>query len=209
MFQYNKIMPSRVRVLHASPDAPPVDVYVNDQKVISDLAFKNFSEYLTLRPNDYNIKVYPAGKKNKPVIEQNLRIPPRSTLTVAAIGELKNIDLLVIEDERNTSKETAKVRFIHLSPNAPAVDVRLADGTTLFSDKKYKDISNYIPVTPKTYTLKVYPAGKNQKVLEIPNLVLSNLAYTVYAIGLLSKEPPLQSLTSIDGNYFPRLEENG
>lgn len=206
MFQYGNVLKSRVRILHASPDAPPVDIYVNDQKVITNLAFINFTEYLSLKPNTYNIKIYPTEKKSKPVLEQNLNIPPRSSITIAAIGKLKNLNLLEIPDEKNTSPDTAQVRFIHLSPNAPAVDVRLADGTTLFSDKKFKDISKYIPVTPKTYTLKVYPTKKSQKVLEIKNLVLSNFAYTIYAIGLVGKEPPLQSLTSIDGSYYPNLQ---
>ena len=37
---------SLVRVFHAAPQAPNVDVYVNDQMVFSNLAFGDFTRYV-------------------------------------------------------------------------------------------------------------------------------------------------------------------
>ena len=42
--------PARVRVAHFSPDAPNVDIYVNDDRVLSDVPYKTVSDYLELPP---------------------------------------------------------------------------------------------------------------------------------------------------------------
>ena len=39
---------SRVRVVHASPDAPAVDVLVDGSEVLSDVPYGNASTYLTV-----------------------------------------------------------------------------------------------------------------------------------------------------------------
>ena len=194
---------SLVRVLHASPDAPPVDVYVNNRKVISSLPFKNLSGYLPLRPGRYNIKVYPAGKTSNPVINQNVRVVAGSVITLAAINKVKNIELYPIMDGlKQPRSKKPFVRFAHLSPNAPAVDIRLEDGTLLFRNADYQDVTRYLEVEPGTYTLEVFLAGTKRKVLTVPNVVLQpGLMYTVYAVGLVNDEPPLQTLTVIDSYY--------
>ncbi|MDF2686074.1 MAG: hypothetical protein K0S55_1255, partial [Clostridia bacterium] len=94
------------------------------------------------------------------------------------------------------------VRFVHLSPNAPAVDVTLANGTKLFENVKYKNYTNYIIVDSGNYTLLVKPSGSNQTVLTIPNIYLSpRMIYSIYAVGLVGNNPPLEAVMSLDGNY--------
>ena len=44
---------SLVRVFHAAPQAPNVDVYVNDQMVFSNLAFGDFTRYVYLDEGEY------------------------------------------------------------------------------------------------------------------------------------------------------------
>ena len=53
-----------VRVLHASPDAPAVDVYVDGEKVgapLAGLEFGDLSEYVSLPAGTYDIKVCAAA----------------------------------------------------------------------------------------------------------------------------------------------------
>jgi hypothetical protein len=75
---------SYVRVLHASPNAPAVDVYVNDKLAVRNISFKGFSPYLRLAPGRYNVKVYPAGKKDTAVLNTNVDIPAKTILTQLA-----------------------------------------------------------------------------------------------------------------------------
>ncbi len=54
---------SHVRILHASPDAPAVDIYINDNLISKELSYKSFTEYMPLISTVYNIKVFPTGKR--------------------------------------------------------------------------------------------------------------------------------------------------
>lgn len=109
---------SLVRVFHAAPQAPNVDVYVNDQMVFSNLAFGDFTRYVYLDEGEYNVSVYLAGQKDRPVINQMVDVPSQQIFTIAATGNLDNLGLLVIPDKvsKSPSQNYSSVRVIHLSP---------------------------------------------------------------------------------------------
>lgn len=198
---------SYVRLLHASPNAPAVDVYANDVLIARNLAYRDFTPYLRLRAGNYNIKVYPTGQRTNPVIDTNIMVPPFSIFTVAAIGELPNISLLPIPEPRMPIPlGKLYIRFAHLSPDAPAVDITLPDGTPLFKNVSYKQVTDYIPVDPGTYTLQARIAGTDDVVLTVPNVNLHpNRFYTTYAVGLAQGTPGLQVLIPLDGNSYLRF----
>jgi len=190
-----------VRVIHAVPDAPNVDIYANDKLIVNNLAYGNYTDYLTVPQGIYKISVYPVGTKNSPVVSNMLEINNNSMLTVAAVGTLNDIGLLAISDA-NEAKRTgnAMIRFLHLSPNAPAVDITLPDGTVIFSNVPYKHITPYIDAMPMSYTLQVRVAGTSDVVLTVPDVDLAaDKYYTIYAIGLVGEEPDLEALLIEDG----------
>ncbi|TGB03814.1 DUF4397 domain-containing protein [Halobacillus salinus] len=184
-----------VRVLHASPDAPAVDVYVNGQKVLSNVSYKQSSDYLTVASGQYQIDVYPAGKTDKPVISQNIGVEAGNLYTVAAAGKLDSIRLIAAIDNQSVSSGKAKVRFWHLSPNAPAVDIAVKGGDVLFRNVPFGKATRYLTLPPTTADLEVRVAGTNQVVKTIPGVKLEpNQAYTAVAVGLAGEQPPLEAL---------------
>lgn len=189
-------MNSYIRIFHASPNAPAVDIYANGNLIVKDLAYKELSQYIPVPPGNYNIKVYPSGQMTNPVINTNISIPPNAIFNVAAIGIHPNISLYPIP-EPITAQNSGKacVRFIHLSPNAPAVDIKLADGTRVFNNVTYKDITAYACIPEGTYTFTVSPSSTNNVVLTVPNVKLNaDNYYTIYAVGLVGKVPPLEAI---------------
>jgi hypothetical protein len=195
---------SFIRVFHASPNTPPVDVYVNDKIVVSRLPYRGFSNYLQVAGGRYNVKVYPAGKKDVAVINTDVDIPAKSIITAAAIGTLPSVSILpVLEPTFNRTPGKVYVRFAHLSPNAPNVDVTLPDGRKVFTNIGYKKVSDYIAVNPGTYTFNVNASSNGQRVLFVPNVkLLPNRIYTIYAVGLVGETPPLQVVIPLDGNTY-------
>ena len=191
-----------LRVLHAVPDAPNVDVYANDKLIAKNLPYSQYTKYLTIPEGTYTISLYVAGTKDSPVLVNMLSIDKNSRLTVAAIGRLSNISLLAISDASMPADPSkAMIRFAHLSPNAPAVDITLPDGTILFNNVSFKQVAPYISVPPSTYTLQVRLAGTDTVVLTVPNVKLEgNKFYTVYAIGLVGETPALQALLVLDSS---------
>jgi hypothetical protein len=201
---------ARVRVAHLSPDAPAVDILVDSVKVIENLAFEEISDYATLPIGTYFIEVVPTGATIPVVISATLDLKANMDYTVAAVNELASIEPLVLEDD-NTLPAFGKahVRFVHASPDAPAVDITLPDGTPIFSDIEFKEVGAYTPVDDGTYDLEVRVAGTETTVLELMDLMFMNkTVYTVFATGFAGgEEPVLNAILEMDAGpiviYMP------
>jgi hypothetical protein len=193
-----------MRVFHSSPNSPPVDVYINDKITIRNLPYRGFSVYLRTAPGSYNIKVFEAGQKEKPVVNTKLDIKEKSIITVAAIGTLPNISLLPILEPTFVRKpRVAYIRFSQLSPNSPNLDLVLAGTGKIFSNVAYTKTTDYIPINAGTHAFDVTTTENNERILHVPNIkLLPNKIYTIYTIGLLLKNPPLQVLIPLDGNSY-------
>ncbi|MDF2907415.1 MAG: hypothetical protein K0R34_2736 [Herbinix sp.] len=188
-----------VRVFHTVPDAPNVDIYADGNKIVEDIAYGEYTDYLSIPEGTYKLSLYATGT-DTPVLTNMLTVKRNTMMTVAAAGMLDNIGFLAIPDA-NVPMETGKamIRFAHLSPNAPAVDITLPDGTPLFRNVSFKQLTNYVAVPPGNYTVMVRLAGTTNNVLTVPNLNLgANNFYTAYAIGLAGESPELEAVLTND-----------
>jgi hypothetical protein len=188
-----------IRVIHASPDAPAVDIYVNGQKAISNLAFKEASPWAMLPAGTYDVKVTAAGGSDA-VIQAPLTLDGGKYYSVVATGKLANITPKVIVDELSSSDSgKAKLRIVHASPDAPAVDIAVKGGPVLVSNLAFPDYTDYLTLDPMTVDVEVRAAGTNTVALAVPGLTLEGgKVYTVYAVGLLSGSPALSVLPVVD-----------
>jgi hypothetical protein len=201
---------ARVRVVHASPDAPAVDVLVNDGVAFSNAPFKGITDYASLDTGTYNVKVVPTGATTPVVIEADLSLEAQD-YTVVAVGMLENIEPLVLVDNNAApAAGKAHVRFVHASPDAPAVDIAVKDGPVLFSNVAFKEVGDYLPVDAGTYDLEVRLAGTDTVALDVPGLALADgTVYTVFAMGLAGGEPALTAVPSVDATSPATLPETG
>lgn len=182
---------AQVRVVHASPDAPAVDVYVNGDAAIEGLEFGSASDWTMLPAGDYEVQVAPAGTSaDDAVIEATLTLESGMAYDVAAIGLLADIEAAVYPvDLSAVGDGKARVRAVHASPDAPAVDVAVTDGPVLFKGAEFPNATDYAEVDAGTYDLEVRPAGTEDVALSVPGVALeAGTVYDVYAIGLLEDE---------------------
>ena len=195
---------ARVRVVHASPDAPAVDVLVDGSAAFENAAFKGITDYAALDAGSYNVKVVPSGVTEPVVIDADLDLMAGKDYTVVAVGELADITPLVLMDN-NASPAAGKahVRFVHASPDAPAVDIAVADGgPVLFSNVAFKGTGDYTPVDAGTYDLEVRLAGTDTVALAVPGVKLDEgTVYTVFAMGLAGGSPALMAVPSVDSTH--------
>nr|WP_155890947.1 DUF4397 domain-containing protein [Ectobacillus panaciterrae] len=187
--------PAKVRVLHASPNAPAFDMYVNGQRVLQNLTYKQSSNYLSLPQGQYRIDIYTAGTQASPILSAIVPVMNNTAYMVAATGDASKLQLLSFVDSTYLPYGEAKIRFAHLSPDAPAVDVTMKDGEVLFPNVSFKQITEYLQVSPGTADLEVRTAGTKNAVLSLPNTKIQpNKVYTIYAVGYANKEPKLEAL---------------
>ncbi|ANU24069.1 DUF4397 domain-containing protein [Planococcus donghaensis] len=177
---------AKVRVLHASPDAPAVDVYVNGDLTLENVPFKADSGYMDVPAGTHDVEVFANGTEyaaGEGVLQADLAVEAGKAYTVAAANSLDSIEFVVAEDSMEVTDGKAKVRVGHLSPDAPAVDVGVIDGDALFSGAEFPGITDYAELDPGTYDLEIrLPDGT--QVLPLENTELAaNTVYSVFAVN--------------------------
>ena len=199
-----------VRVVHASPDAPAVDVWVNGAVAFSNAPFKGITNYASLDPASYQVQVTPTGASTPVVIDATLDLAADTDYTVVAVGQLANIEPLVLVDNNAIPAEgKSHVRFVHASPDAPAVDIAVKGGPVLFSNVAFKGVGDYLPVDAGTYDLEVRLAGTTTVALEVPGVKLdAQTVYTIFAMGLAG-DGSLTAVPSVDAQAPSTLPTTG
>ena len=183
---------AQVMVVHASPNAPAVDVRVNNAVALSNVAYPANSNYLAVNAGSTNIKVSPTSTTTN-VIDATVDLNANTNYSVFAIDSVNKIKAAVVSDNLATpASGKAHVRFFHFSANAPAVDIAVAGGPVLFSNRSFNDqssnasVANFTPLDAGTYNLEVRVAGTSTVALAVPGVVLTaGKIYTVFAKGFL------------------------
>lgn len=195
---------ARVRVVHASPDAPAVDVLVEGAPAFLGVAFGEITDYAKLPAGLYDVQVVPAGATSPAVIDLTgsnaVNLFYNRSYTAVALNTLAKIEPLLLEDDARPSPiPFARVRFVHASPDAPAVDIAVKNGPVLFHSIPFKGVGNYVEVPSGTYDLEVRPAGTSVVALALSGVKLEGgTTYSVFATGLLSGSPALGVAVAVD-----------
>jgi len=106
------------------------------------------------------------------------------------------------DDDTTTAPVTpseARVRVMHGSPNAPAVDV-LVDGQPVLTGVAYPQNSSYLVVPAGARNLQVRVAGTSTVVIDETTTLQANSDYTVIASGLVVS---IQAWVLADDNSPP------
>lgn len=197
-----------LRVGHFSPNVPAVDVFLKapgaanelSNRALAGVTFPADSGFLDVAAGTYDASVSLAGSLAG-VINLNGAALARGTSTsVFAIGLLNGagnqaLRLAAYADNRSPVAGKAKVRVIHLSPDAPAVDVVvLASGAIAARPVTNITFPNAtaapLELDPGTYTLGVVPTGAATPILPTAAGVTVTLAAgdvkTIVALGVLA-----------------------
>eukprot|EP01123_Difflugia_compressa_P010841 TRINITY_DN408_c0_g1_i2.p1 TRINITY_DN408_c0_g1~~TRINITY_DN408_c0_g1_i2.p1 ORF type:complete len:215 (-),score=45.98 TRINITY_DN408_c0_g1_i2:149-793(-) len=198
-----QVYSAEVRVAHASPDAPAVDVLVNGTVVreLTKIAFEEVSRYIFLFPGGWHFQVVPTGLKTPVVLDVTLELNLLTPYTIVASNLLANIKPIILTDDLTIpSSGRAAVRFAHFSPDAPAVDVVVKGGATLFSNIAFGSATTYIQLNPGSYTLQVKISGTSTVALEVPATLQPERIYSIFAEGLVTSggKTPLKAIITLD-----------
>jgi hypothetical protein len=214
-----------LRVVHASPDAPAVDVYVDNESTLTDVSFGAVSEYLSLDAGSYNVTITAAGDREAVVFEGNVTLDPRTVTTLAASGEVGEIatdgenvtdgenatdgenvtdgenatdgenvtepfaPVLYEDDALRPAANDSAISVVHLSPDAPAVDVTTANGTVLADSLTFQNRSEYLTVPAGDYTVQIRADAPDQNGTVVTTVDVSleeGTAYSAMALGYLN-----------------------
>ncbi len=212
----------RVYALHASPDAGPVDIYAGDGEIVDNASFGDIAG-VQVPPGAYTLEFFPgqAGVTPKPSGSPAASATTPSLaagkeyLAIAA-GELtaspSTFQLIAVEEGfALDDASNARVRAVHASGNAPAVDIGTVttagtlDAPPLLSDVKFGDAASAegLSVPATTLTIGAAATGTTTTAAEFDVTTLPGLrAFAVAAGELGGNTNPFQLLV-VNTNSSP------
>jgi hypothetical protein len=196
---YNPPPSAYVAFIQASPDQVPLDLYFNSNKV-NQLAVQYgdgldyFKAYTGLR----TVNIYTTSNMNK-IFSDTIRLSPNIAYSLFLVNTVANPGILLLTDSiSKPAPGKATLRFVNVSPDAPAVDFAVKDSAAFVSNKAFKGASSFIPKDGgKTYTFEVRQHGTSTVLTTLSNVTLnSGQVYTVWFHGLANTSVAGDKLTA-------------
>jgi len=189
----------RLRALHAVAGGDEYDVLIDGVRVFSNLPFGWHSQYVVLEPGAHTVQVVPTGETSPIILETTVDLTVDTFSTLVAGGQAGAAESWwLTDDNRLPGVGKARVRFVHASPDAPAVDV-VVSSIPLFEDVAYKEVGDYVALDAGTYDLVVREAGTGNVLASLSDVTLDEgNVYSLALVGLADGTPARQLVTNRD-----------
>ena len=171
----NRPADASVRILHASPDAPSVDINLNGSVAVTDLDYGQATDTIVARPGALNVTVLgrlPGTARPAVIGPANITLAAGGAYAVLAVNEVAAIEPLVVTRETSTvSTSSVRLQVVHAAPAAPAVAVYVTTpGADLASSAPvgsfaFKGVLGAATITAGDYQIRVTPSGASSPVL--------------------------------------------
>jgi hypothetical protein len=180
---------STIKVIHNSPDAPNVDVLVDNSIALTNVPYGVISNDLPLESGERNISVTVAGT-NQEVIGATLDLSANLKYLIFASDLVSKIKPIVLVTDNNTpTSGNSRVRVLHGAPSAPKVDIYatalnapIESATPVLSNVSFGESSGYLTVPSGIYQLRVTIAGTKTVAIDSGSVnLVDKSSYTVFA----------------------------
>jgi hypothetical protein len=199
------------RAAHLSPNAPNVDIVLDDGKnqsiVAANVAYRDVSAYIThVWSATQNIVV--IGHDTRSVLAS---VPTEANLinTIAVVGIFNlSLDVVILTDDLTypTTSITTRFRFSHFAAGAPNVDISLnSQFLPQWQNLGYKNTTVYSAqnITGTNSQVNVFEHGLPSLVLSISGQTLDQalLGGQVVSLFIIGTVPNLSGLVITDKTY--------
>jgi len=192
-----------LRIIHASPDTGNVDVKVNNNLVreMTNVPYGNISQYAYNGYfGNFHVQVFPTGKSDPVLIDTTVTW---NTLTepwsLFVIDFSKNLNSILQQDGFGLIKDgRSALRFVQLSPDAPALDLLVNGNQTVFENVQYKDLTKYTELDPNSYAFQVVQTGMTTPLATLDAQLTYWTEYSIVVVGTVGGSAPLQLVIGID-----------
>jgi hypothetical protein len=178
-----------VTVIQASPDEAPLDFSLDNSKVnINPLNFGDHIGYFQAYAGNRQIKFVNHATSGN-IFADTATLAQNTAYSLFLANKPAQPEILLIKDTVSRPADgKASIRFINLSPDAPAVDLAVTGGAVLIGNEAYKGHSTFIPVTGNiNYNFEIRQHGTVTVLATLANISLnSSYVYTIWFGGLIT-----------------------
>ena len=171
-----------LRIAHMVPAGQNYDVYVNGQRVLTNLTFGHFHDYLAVALNS-DIKVTQANNESIVLAERKLNATANGYGTLALSGTPGDVLDTVYADEVADSPAQASLRLINSSDDNLSISLTRTDTTVIVGPVLYPNATNYVEVQPGTYNLEVRDGLNNVVATESGVVLEAGVNFSAYFYG--------------------------
>ena len=146
-----------LRAVNASPSLATYNAYLGGSLIsAAALPFAGSSAYSSRTAGTYSLK-FTSGSNTESLFSKDVSLSQNTSYSYYLINKPGQLDGLLISDDRSVpSADKAYIRFINLSPDAPALDLIKTGTTTSYAtNKAYKTNTSFVAVDAGTYSLDV------------------------------------------------------
>lgn len=162
----------QVRVIHAA-EAPPVDVYLNNQIAVEAVDFREATDYVALPAGTYGVTVFPAGAdpaSESPAMIGNLDLVEGDVVSVVAVGADGVFQLVRMEDNPTpVADDEARLTLLNALPEEsidlvdPGLPLDETDSTVLIASASFGEVVETLVVeATEGRELVVLPTGETE-----------------------------------------------
>jgi hypothetical protein len=174
--------------IQASPDEPPLDFFLNNNKVNQgSLYFGDEIDYVSVIAGPRIANFYAAGNTT-PILSAPITVGQSTAYSLFLVNKSSSPQVLLLTDTLDKpATGNASVRFVNLSPDAPAVDLAVQGGTVLVPTRSFKGYSSFVSIPAKSgYTFEVRQAGTTVLATLSNVPIVSGSVYTIWFGGLVA-----------------------
>ncbi|HLL51007.1 MAG TPA: DUF4397 domain-containing protein, partial [Thermomicrobiales bacterium] len=177
-----------IRLVHAAPDVPPIDVYLNEAQITQGLTFGTATEYVTTPSGTgRGVRVAAEGTAaEEAMIDAGLDFEPGQAYEILVTGGGDDLELTITgTDLRPLAEGQTRLRVIHTSPDAGAIDIGIAGNEeNLFEGIDFRTATDYLVLDAGDYQLEVRPGGEDMTVaLQSDATLEEGVTYDLIAVG--------------------------
>jgi hypothetical protein len=153
---------ARLRAVHLSPDAPAVDIFLNDKSpaAIQGLAFPNGTGFATLQAATYDIAIAASGDTPAEAVlrVEGLELSRDVDFTAVAYDRVASLKALALVDSlNNVPSGLIRVRAIHTASGVGQVDIwnvpTSGAPVLLYRDVDFGEVGRYLQLPAAAYRL--------------------------------------------------------
>jgi hypothetical protein len=190
-----------VSLYNASPNSPDLDIVVDNRLInLYPLDYTDHTGYLRFFTGERNLKFSPYSANNV-IVDTVFTLEPNNAYSIFIADTYESAEALLMKDNTEApAAGNAKIRFINLSPDAPAINLS-AEGEpeSFYNDISFKESTEFTEVEADEYDFQIMSTDQEEVLLDVPDISLQpGWYYTLLVRGFQTPPSGNQNVLSAE-----------